>query len=169
MHHPTDRITHTTAFVTPVVEHWLGTRIMVLWSFCFIIAVLEVWWFLIGGLDEFKNFFFHWPCWPQFFLMLIFNPGTINTIHLHIKSQLLTIFNDKTMDVSSWELKISLSEITSKKARIYVALECPREIWSNKPGMVECIILNFLLGYLCSTNKTKHTIYILRLSCPSLL
>ena len=23
MHHPTDRITHTTAFVTPVVEHWL--------------------------------------------------------------------------------------------------------------------------------------------------
>ena len=23
MHHPTDRITHTTAFVTPVVGHWL--------------------------------------------------------------------------------------------------------------------------------------------------
>ena len=23
MHHPTDRITHTIAFVTPVVEHWL--------------------------------------------------------------------------------------------------------------------------------------------------
>ena len=23
MHHPTDRKTHTTAFVTPVVEHWL--------------------------------------------------------------------------------------------------------------------------------------------------
>ena len=23
MHHPTDRITPTTAFVTPVVEHWL--------------------------------------------------------------------------------------------------------------------------------------------------
>ena len=23
MHHPTDRITHTTAFVAPVVEHWL--------------------------------------------------------------------------------------------------------------------------------------------------
>ena len=23
MHHPTDRITHTTAFVPPVVEHWL--------------------------------------------------------------------------------------------------------------------------------------------------
>ena len=22
MHHPTDRITHATAFVTPVVEHW---------------------------------------------------------------------------------------------------------------------------------------------------
>ena len=23
MHHPTDRVTHTTAFVTPVMEHWL--------------------------------------------------------------------------------------------------------------------------------------------------
>ena len=23
MHHPTDRIAHTTAFVTPVVKHWL--------------------------------------------------------------------------------------------------------------------------------------------------
>ena len=23
MHHPTDRMTHTMAFVTPVVEHWL--------------------------------------------------------------------------------------------------------------------------------------------------
>ena len=27
MHHPTDRIAHTTAFVTPVVEHWLGRKI----------------------------------------------------------------------------------------------------------------------------------------------
>ena len=27
MHHPTDRITHTAAFVTPVVEHWLEWEI----------------------------------------------------------------------------------------------------------------------------------------------
>ena len=27
MHHPTDSITHTTAFVTPVVEHWLEREI----------------------------------------------------------------------------------------------------------------------------------------------
>ena len=27
MHHPTDRRTHTTAFVTPVVEHWLEREI----------------------------------------------------------------------------------------------------------------------------------------------
>ena len=27
MHHPTDRITHTTAFVRPVVEHWLEREI----------------------------------------------------------------------------------------------------------------------------------------------
>ena len=27
MHHPTDRITHTTAFVTPLVDHWLEREI----------------------------------------------------------------------------------------------------------------------------------------------
>ena len=27
MYHPTDRIAHTTAFVTPVVEHWLEREI----------------------------------------------------------------------------------------------------------------------------------------------
>ena len=27
MHHPTDRIAHTTAFVTPVIEHWLEQEI----------------------------------------------------------------------------------------------------------------------------------------------
>ena len=27
MHYPTDRIIHTTAFVTPVVEHWLEREI----------------------------------------------------------------------------------------------------------------------------------------------
>ena len=27
VHHPTDRIAHTTAFVTPVVEHWLEREI----------------------------------------------------------------------------------------------------------------------------------------------
>ena len=27
MQHPTDRIAHTTAFVTPVVEHWLEREI----------------------------------------------------------------------------------------------------------------------------------------------
>ena len=27
MHHPTDRIIHTKAFVTPVVEHWLEREI----------------------------------------------------------------------------------------------------------------------------------------------
>ena len=27
MHHPTDRIIHTTAFVKPVVEHWLEQEI----------------------------------------------------------------------------------------------------------------------------------------------
>ena len=28
MHHPKDRIAHTTAFVTPVVEHWLEREIV---------------------------------------------------------------------------------------------------------------------------------------------
>ena len=30
MHHPTDRRAHTTAFVTPVVEHWLEREILFL-------------------------------------------------------------------------------------------------------------------------------------------
>ena len=27
MHHPIDRIVHTTAFVTPVVEHWVEREV----------------------------------------------------------------------------------------------------------------------------------------------
>ena len=27
MHHPTDRIAHTTAFVIPVMEHWMEQKI----------------------------------------------------------------------------------------------------------------------------------------------
>ena len=34
MHHPTDRITHTTAFVTPVMEHWLEREIAQLVHHC---------------------------------------------------------------------------------------------------------------------------------------
>ena len=33
MHHPIDRITHTTAFVTQVVEHWLEREIAQ-WVMC---------------------------------------------------------------------------------------------------------------------------------------
>ena len=32
MHHPIDRITHTMAFVTPVVEHWLECFDRQAWS-----------------------------------------------------------------------------------------------------------------------------------------
>ena len=32
MHHPTDRMTHTTAFVTPVAEHLAGTRNSTSWK-----------------------------------------------------------------------------------------------------------------------------------------
>ena len=32
MHHPTDRIAHTTAFATPVVEHWLEREIDCLYN-----------------------------------------------------------------------------------------------------------------------------------------
>ena len=37
MHHPTDRIAHTTAFVTPVVEHWLEQEIA---KFCSVLLQL---------------------------------------------------------------------------------------------------------------------------------
>ena len=32
MHHPTYRIAHTTAFVTPVVEHWLELEIALIYQ-----------------------------------------------------------------------------------------------------------------------------------------
>ena len=41
MHHPTDRISHTTAFVTPVVEHWLEREILPLGVGCRTISVVE--------------------------------------------------------------------------------------------------------------------------------
>ena len=40
MHHPTDRIIHTTAFVTPVVEHWLEREVAYI-VLCFDIIVSE--------------------------------------------------------------------------------------------------------------------------------
>ena len=43
MHHPTDRITHTTAFVTPVVEHWLNGSMLE--------SLLMVWW-VIGSIPH---------------------------------------------------------------------------------------------------------------------
>ena len=33
MHSPTDRIAHTTAFVIPLVEHWLDTK-LAQWVYC---------------------------------------------------------------------------------------------------------------------------------------
>ena len=32
MHHPTYKIAHITAFVTPVMEHWLGQEIALWWD-----------------------------------------------------------------------------------------------------------------------------------------
>ena len=40
MHHPTDRIAHTTAFVTPVVEHWLE-REGHLWNEVSVLIILQ--------------------------------------------------------------------------------------------------------------------------------
>ena len=53
MHHPTDRITHTIAFLTPVVEHWLEREIaqwvidlmsvLLLHDKTFLISFYEAW------------------------------------------------------------------------------------------------------------------------------
>ena len=40
MHHPTDRIAHTTAFVTPVVEHWLEREIRIYELFLYLFGLL---------------------------------------------------------------------------------------------------------------------------------
>ena len=49
MHHPTERITHTTAFVTPVVEHWLEREIAemgMMWLVTDLPSILKVKFFL---------------------------------------------------------------------------------------------------------------------------
>ena len=42
MHHPTDRITHTTAFVTPVVEHWLERLTMLVLYYNLLCHLFEI-------------------------------------------------------------------------------------------------------------------------------
>ena len=42
MHHPTDGIAHTTAFVTPVVEHWLEREIVLAVAFSNVLKVFIV-------------------------------------------------------------------------------------------------------------------------------
>ena len=39
MHYPTDRIAHTTAFVTPVVEHWLFKKKVYLLLVVFVVII----------------------------------------------------------------------------------------------------------------------------------
>ena len=39
MHHPTDRIAHTTAFVTPVVEHWLEQLDTMIFKYIFLVGL----------------------------------------------------------------------------------------------------------------------------------
>ena len=78
MHHPTDRITHTTAFVTPVVEHWLEREIAQ-WVhpfFFFPFYYLEDLWSrgcgLIGlslVLYLFICFYYYCVCWVWVFCL----------------------------------------------------------------------------------------------------
>ena len=59
MHHPTDRMTHTTAFVTPVVEHWLPNTaslknipfliVSLFLIFIIIIIIIIIIFFFFGG------------------------------------------------------------------------------------------------------------------------
>ena len=46
MHHPTDRIAHTTAFVTPVVEHWLEWEIAQ-----WVHHEVSIWWLIAPRAD----------------------------------------------------------------------------------------------------------------------
>ena len=59
MHHPTDMIAHTTAFVTPVVEHWLEREIFL---FEVDVSVLYV-----------SNAIFSSVSWGQFSAAIVLN------------------------------------------------------------------------------------------------
>ena len=55
MHHPTDRITHNTAFVTPVVEHWLEREIAVLSNDALNTFLFTVTWRRTNGKGPFRE------------------------------------------------------------------------------------------------------------------
>ena len=50
MHHPTDRIAHTTAFVTPALEHWQEREIYFINStlYIYIYIYIYIYFFLVG-------------------------------------------------------------------------------------------------------------------------
>ena len=53
VHHPTDRITHTTTFVTPVVEHWLERKIAQ-WVPSFIFKIVKLYYILY--VDKYNTY-----------------------------------------------------------------------------------------------------------------
>ena len=109
MHHPTDRIAHTTAFVTPVVEHWLDMKysdIMITWQVSTTSVVRWVVGSIFHGVDPLSYFSFQpvlhdWcnkgcgMCYPVCGMV-------------HIKDPLLLI--DKSSLCGSSGFPLSLSE-----------------------------------------------------------
>ena len=49
MHHPTDRIAHTTAFVTPVAVHWLEREIAFIYIYIYIYIIKPFFFFFFLG------------------------------------------------------------------------------------------------------------------------
>ena len=101
MHHPTDRIIHTTAFVTPVVEHWLERVKIEARPYSYIISLV-----LLTSIDIILCspsilFYFYWKagsdsCGSDHFLVIFENDrplsdmefdegklGTISSSTLH--------------------------------------------------------------------------------------
>ena len=114
MHHPTDRIAHTTAFVTPVVEHWLEREIAQLWR-CrmFLWCVLvDVWIvrFLFIAFPKKRNDNFGW-IWRG--ANIPFRPTMIESVHC-ISFQVWTVLIASIKRYHSWVVVADTYIIYSK-------------------------------------------------------
>ena len=107
MHHPTDRIAHTTAFVTPVVEYWLEREIavcMYAWMHVCIYVCMYVCCFLVYlFICLFVQTFLDKVEYPIYFLFSLFiDVGQIRIDLMPCRMLLVRLINLYTHTLTKW-------------------------------------------------------------------
>ena len=87
MHHPTDRITHTTAFVTPVVEHWLEWEIAQ-----WVHDEGSIRWPIAPWANALTTELLYWNDWSASWISYACSRSCTETIDFHCPVEFLIIF-----------------------------------------------------------------------------